>query len=164
MMEKSATYRYIGIDPGKSGGITMIDTKDNYMEAVKCPDRTIDMALIFHSFVGDEPNRVRLLMEKVWARPNNAVRSAFTYGVNYGQWLGIAAATEIHMYTVLPSEWMSSMGCKKGMDYAVRKKWLKEKSQSLYPNSKITLYTADSILIAHYAKETYFNEKSSSSA
>ena len=25
MMSKSVTYRYIGIDPGKSGGITMID-------------------------------------------------------------------------------------------------------------------------------------------
>jgi len=161
-MSKSVTYRYIGIDPGKSGGITMI--KNDTVETYKCPDRTIDMALLFYSMLGDEPNNVKLLMEKVWARPNNAVRSAFTYGVNYGQWLGIAAAAEIHMYTVLPAEWMTSVGCKKGMDYAVRKKWLKEKAQKLYPNCKITLYTADSILIAHYAKETYFNEKSSKSA
>ena len=114
--------------------------------------------------LGDNPNNVNLLMEKVWARPNNAVRSAFTYGVNYGQWLGIAAASETHMYTVLPSEWMTSIGCKKGMDYSERKKWLKEKAKKLYPECKVTLYTADSILIAHYAKETYFNETSPKTA
>ena len=159
-MDKSTTYRYIGIDPGKSGGITVIDGQDGTMETVKCPERTIDMAIMFHSFVGDEPNKVKLLMEKVWARPNNAVRSAFTYGVNYGQWLGIAAAAEIPMYTVIPSKWMTSIGCKKGMEYAERKKWLKAKAQKLYTNTRVTLNTADSILIGHYAKETYFNEKS----
>ena len=160
MMEKSATYRYIGIDPGKSGGITMIDAKDDYMEAVKCPDRTIDMALIFHSFVGDEPNRVRLLMEKVWARPNNAVRSAFTYGVNYGQWLGIAASHEIKMYTTLPNDWIKWIGCPKGMIVKDRKNWLKSKAKELYPDlKKVTLATADAILITHYAKEEYFNER-----
>ena len=161
-MGKSITYRYIGIDPGKSGGITMIE--NDCIETSKCPVRTIDMALVFHSFIGDNPSSVNLLMEKVWARPNNAVRAAFTYGVNYGQWLGIAAAAEIHMYTVLPSEWMTAIGCKKGMEYGERKKWLKGKAQSLYPNCKVTLYNADAILIAHYAKETYFNEKSSESA
>ena len=64
-MGKSVTYRYIGIDPGKSGGITVIDEKDGSMETVKCPERTIDMAIMFHSFVGDEPNNVKLLMEKI---------------------------------------------------------------------------------------------------
>ena len=161
-MTKLVTYRYIGIDPGKSGAITMIE--DECVETIQCPDRTIDMALAFYSMLGDEPNNVKLLMEKVWARPNNATRAAFTYGVNYGQWLGIAAAAEIHMYTVLPAKWMSSIGCKKGMEYTDRKKWLKEKAKELYPDCKVTLYNADSILIAHYAKETYFNEKSSESA
>ena len=161
-MAKSVTYRYIGIDPGKSGGITMIEGEK--IESYKCPDRTIDMAIIFESLLGSNPGNVKLLMEKVWARPNNAVRSAFTYGVNSGQWLGISASLEIHMYTVLPSQWMTAIGCKKGMDYADRKRWLKEKAKELYPNCKVTLYTADSILIAHYAKETYFNEKSPKSA
>ena len=122
------------------------------------------MALLFYSLLGDKPNNVKLLMEKVWARPNNATRSAFTYGVNYGQWLGIAAAAEVHMYTVLPSVWMTSIGCKKGMDYGDRKKWLKAKAQKLYPNSKVTLYNADAILVAHYAKKTFFNEKSPKTA
>ena len=73
-MGKLVTYRYIGIDPGKSGGITVIDSKDGSMETVKCPERTIDMAMMFYSFVGDNPNNVKLLIEKLWARPNNSTR------------------------------------------------------------------------------------------
>ena len=161
-MGKSATYRYIGIDPGKSGGITMLE--EDKIESYKCPERTIDMAMLFLSLLGDKPDKVKLLMEKVWARPNNATRTAFTYGVNYGQWLGIAAACEVHMYTVLPAKWMSFFGCKKGMEYPDRKRWLKQKAKEMHPDCKVTLYTSDSILIAEYAKKTYFNEKSPKTA
>lgn len=38
-------FRYIGIDPGKSGGITVVD-KD-FIKTLKCPDNTIDMATLF---------------------------------------------------------------------------------------------------------------------
>ena len=39
--------------------------------------------------------------------------------------------------------------------------WLKDKAKELYPElKKVTLATADSVLIAHYAKHSdYFNEK-----
>ena len=40
-----------------------------------------------------------------------------------------------------------------------RKKELKQIAKKLYANNKVTLYTADAILIAHYLKET-INEKS----
>jgi len=40
-----------------------------------------------------------------------------------------------------------------------RKRWLKAKAKKLYPKlKKVTLKTADAILIAHYAKEEFFNE------
>ena len=39
------------------------------------------------------------------------------------------------------------------------KRWFKEKAKELYPKiKKITLATADSILIAKYAKEEFFNK------
>jgi hypothetical protein len=54
---------------------------------------------------------------------------------------------------------MKWFGCPKGMISRDRKNWLKDKAKELYPNiKKITLATADAILIAHYAKEEYFNE------
>ena len=41
-----------------------------------------------------------------------------------------------------------------------RKNWLKSKAKELYPElKKVTLATADAILITHYAREEYFSEK-----
>ena len=104
------------------------------------------------------PDNIRLLMERVWARPTNAVRAAFSYGTNYGQWLGIAASNEVKMNTVIPAEWIRWIGCPKALKSVIRKRWLKEKAQELYPDIKrVTLKTSDAILIVHYAKGEYFN-------
>ena len=149
-MEKSH-FKYIGIDPGVSGGLVMIDEEGD-ISAIKCPKKVVDMAATFLSAIGSTaPEDVKFL--------NNASSRAFTYGVNYGQWLGIAASHEVKTYTELPLNWMKWFGCPKGMISRDRKNWLKDKAKELYPNiKKITLATADAILIAHYAKEEYFNE------
>ena len=153
-------FKYIGIDPGISGGIAVIDTKGK-MKAYKCPRSSDDMALLFQMCIGrTAPKNIKLLMERVWARPTNAVRAAFSYGTNYGQWLGIAASHEITMNTVIPVEWIKWVGCPKALKKDVRKRWLKEKARELYPNiNKLTLATSDAILITHYAREEHFNEK-----
>ena len=152
-------FKYIGIDPGAGGGIAVIDEEDN-IKAYKCPQSSEDMALLFQVLIGDTPpENIRLLMERVWARPTNAVRAAFSYGTNYGQWLGIAASNEVKMNTVIPTEWIRWIGCPKALKSVIRKRWLKEKAQELYPEIKrVTLKTSDAILITKYAKEEYFND------
>jgi len=151
--------KYIGIDPGKSGGIMAIDELGK-ATAYKCPEEVLDMSILFKLIIGHTaPDNVELLMERVWARPGNDVRAAFTYGVNYGQWLGIAASYEIKMYTVLPNNWIKWVGCPKALPVADRKRWLKAKAKKLYPElNKVTLATADAILITHYAEKEHFNE------
>ena len=70
-------FKYIGIDPGAGGGIAVIDKEDS-IKAYKCPQSSEDMALLFEVLIGDTPpENIRLLMERVWARPTNAVRAAF---------------------------------------------------------------------------------------
>ena len=157
---KISRFKYIGIDPGKSGGIVVIK-KDGSIEAHKCPEKVFDMAVLFRLLIGNTaPDDVNLLMERVWARPGNAVRAAFTYGINYGQWLGVAASHEVKMYTTLPNDWIKWVGCPKGLPVKERKHWLRDKAKELYPElKKVTLATADAILITYYAKEAYFNEK-----
>ena len=153
-------FKYIGIDPGAGGGIAVIDEEDN-IKAYKCPQSSEDMALLFEVLIGNSPpESIRLLMERVWARPTNAVRAAFSYGVNYGQWLGISSSHEIKMNTVIPTEWIRWIGCPKALKSVIRKRWLKEKAQELYPEIKrVTLKTSDAILITRYAKEEFFNDK-----
>ena len=150
--------KYIGIDPGKSGGIMVIDELGE-ATAYKCPEEALDMSILFKLIIGETaPDDVELLMERVWARPGNAVRSAFTYGVNYGQWLGIAASHEVKMHTVIPNCWIKWVGCPKALPLKERKHWLRDMAKKLYPElKKVTLATSDAILITHYAKEKFFN-------
>ena len=157
-MKTKSRFKYIGIDPGKSGGLAVID-EEGKMTAYKCPDSSEEMALLFQICIGNTPaEKIMLLMERVWARPTNAVRAAFSYGVNYGQWLGISATHEVQMNTVIPVGWIKWVGCPKALKRDVRKRWLKEKARELYPDiNKLTLATSDAILITHYAKEEYFN-------
>ena len=150
--------KFIGIDPGKSGGITLISDKG--IEAVKCPKEPADMAIFFEYFIGDTaPYNVGVLIERVWARPTNGSRHAFAYGFNYGVWFGVISRKYVEIHTTLPAKWIQYFNCPKGIEYNDRKKWLKEKAKELYPEiKKVTLATADSILIAHYAKEEFFNK------
>ena len=159
-MKKASRFKYIGIDPGKGGGIAVINEK-GIIKAYKCPDSSEEMALLFQILMGNTAaDKIRLLMERVWARPTNAVRAAFSYGVNYGQRLGIAASHEVQMNTAIPVEWIKWIGCPKALKRDVRKRWLKKKAGELYPKiNKLTLATSDAILITHYAKEEYFNGK-----
>ena len=157
-MKNTSRFKYIGIDPGVSGGIAVIDEK-GIMMAYKCPKSSDEMSLLFQMCMGSTPAaNIKLLMERVWARPTNAVRAAFSYGVNYGQWLGIVATHEVEMNTAIPVEWIKWVGCPKALKRDVRKRWLKEKAGELYPNvNKLTLATSDAILITHFAKEEFFN-------
>lgn len=160
MAKTQSHFKYIGIDPGAGGGIAVID-EGGEIKAYKCPKSSDEMALLFQMCMLKTPaNKVKLLMERVWARPTNAVRAAFSYGTNYGQWLGITASHEIKMNTVIPVEWIKWVGCPKALKRDVRKRWLKVKAGELYPDvNKLTLATSDAILITHYAKGEYFNEK-----
>ena len=150
--------KFIGIDPGKSGGITLISKEG--IETTKCPKEPSDMAIFFEYFIGDTaPYNVGVLIESVWARPTNGSRHAFAYCFNYGVWFGVISRKYVEIHTTLPAKWIQYFNCPKGIEYNDRKKWLKEKAKELYPEvKKVTLGTAYSILIAHYAKEEFFNK------
>ena len=143
--------KYIGIDPGKSGGIAVIyrDT----IKAYKCPSTVEDMAILFSLILEDTPaENVRVLIEKVWAMPTDGRSSLFTFGTNYGQWQGIIATHEIIPDYVPASKWMKYFDCPPKLKKQDRKNWLKDLAKVLYVDlPKVTLSTADAILIARYS-------------
>ena len=54
--------KYIGIDPGKSGGLMIIDEAGK-AEAHKCPEKVFDMSVLFKIAIGNTaPDNVNLLM------------------------------------------------------------------------------------------------------
>ena len=142
----------IGIDVGKSGGIAIIDSisEDSPLKAFKCPETVHDMAGLIQWSKWD-CRKTMCVIEKVHSMPKQGVKSMFTFGMNFGQWLGILSAFEIPYIEVTPQKWMKYYGAMP-KDKKARKTHLKHIAQSLYPSDKVTLYTADAILMAHYCR------------
>jgi crossover junction endodeoxyribonuclease RuvC len=139
---------FLGIDPGKSGGIGMVK---------KWPD---DSILIEHFKLDATEKditdwlreRTRLstcaVIEKVSSSPQMGVTSAFSFGRSFGFLLGALAALEIPYALVTPQKWQKAMGCMSKGDKNVTK----AAAQRLYPNEKITHATADALLLATYCR------------
>ena len=92
-------------------------------------------------------------IEQVHAFPTDARSSAFKFGRNYGEWLGVLGALRIKTIHVTPQKWMKYYKEKFKMalpkDKQQRKRKLKEIAAN-YTDKKVTLYNADAILIAVY--------------
>ena len=86
----------VGIDPGKSGGVVIINDSEerNDRELIqmhKCPTSPIGMSSILteaRNNAWSQNDRIVVAIEKVWAFPTDARSAAFKFGVNYGMWLG----------------------------------------------------------------------------
>jgi hypothetical protein len=142
----------IGVDPGKSGAVAF--WHEGIDKVIKCPNNVKDM----YEVVKTETTRFNpygsiAYLERVWARPSNATRAAFTFGVNYGEWLAILTALGIETILVTPQTWMKYYKDKFKMKLPKEKKDRKNKLKKIatyYTDKKVTLYNADAILIAAY--------------
>ena len=141
---------YIGIDPGKSGGICFL--MDDEIKTFKCPTTTHDMAEKL--IISKNIRKCTAVIERVHAFPGQGVTSCFNFGYNYGVWLGILSALHIQYKLVSPQKWMKYYGVPK-MEKKDRKNYLKQLAQQMYPDHKVTLYNADAILLANYLKKTH---------
>ena len=151
---------YIGIDPGKSGGIAYVyDDDATAAVAVKMPatDRDIWLALCCH----DEAN-TRVAIEKVGPSRGHdngrqqGVSSAFRFGLNYGVLRGCLVASGIPFDVVSPQKWQREFGLvfpkAMGLTSTEKKNRHKAKAQELFPHLKITHAIADALLIAEWAR------------
>ena len=141
---------YIGIDPGKSGGICFLMGDD--IKSFKCPDTTHDMTE--ELILAKNIRKCTAIIEKVHAFPGQGVTSCFNFGYNYGLWIGILSALKIPYVLVPPNKWMRYYSVPK-MERKDRKNYLKQLAQQMHPDHKVTLYNADAILLANYLKKTH---------
>lgn len=139
----------IGIDPGQSGGIAVIEyTISTYSAlAVSMPDTESDViAEILLAKRSAGP--VIAYLEQVNAMPKQGVSSTFKFGLSYGFLRGALAALEIRRNFVRPQVWQKALGCMSKGDKNVTKR----KAQEQFPDIKITHAIADSLLIAEYGR------------
>ena len=143
---------FIGIDPGKAGGFSFI-YEDLYM-AKKTPNTVLEIAAELINIKDIAPDvSMYAIIEHVHSMPGQGVKSVFTFGKGYGQWLGILATLKIPYIEVTPNKWMKHYGSMP-KDKKERKNHLKNLAQQRFPDIDITLATADAILICNYLRET----------
>lgn len=117
---------FIGVDPGVSGALALLDTKHNTLKIIQFPTFNISTSsgknrshldhtqLAYTLFdlirVGREENRpVRVVMEQVNAMPGQGVVSTFTFGKAYGTLIGLVAGAQLPLTLVRPTEWKKEM-------------------------------------------------------
>lgn len=137
---------YIGIDPGKSGGIAII-TPGGGAYAHKMPETDRDLLDLLSEFSADDN---RAVLEQVHAMPGQGVTSTFTFGRGYGKLEMALCASLIPFETVTPQKWQKLMGCLTKGDKNVSK----AAAQRLFPHLKVTHAIADALLIAEYCRRT----------
>lgn len=143
---------FLGIDPGKSGGMAFLSSKMGTIKLAKFGSRTEEQ--IDQLIKGLFPKVVHAAIEKVHAMPGQGVVSMFTFGQSYGFLRGLLVANGIGFTDVTPQRWQKDLNCRTGGDKNVSKR----KAQELYPMiaDNITHATADALLIATWNEANYY--------
>ena len=157
---RSDSTVYMGIDPGKAGGIVVLYGKQ--VETYPMPGTVHDVGAIFKKWGRNLD--CKAVIEKVSASPQMGVTSAFTFGNGFG-WLQMALdMADIKVEELTPQVWMKGLNIpprKKDMSDGEWKKSLRGRAQKLYPflpcwmwkNIGLQLCVTDALLIATYCKQ-----------
>ena len=179
MMPSIRKYKsFIGIDPGKSGGIAWIRGDGQLLRCTKIPETEIDL----WRWLSHCSSASFAVVEKVRTRPGESAKGAFTFGQGYGSLRMALVASGIPFDQVTPQKWIKALGIpsrkphdrtrmrsltkgkNKGKMVEERyggetdsqwKNRLKAQAQQLFPQETITLAKADALLIAEYCRRTY---------
>lgn len=144
---------YIGIDPGKAGGIAVVDHLGIVALTSKMPATVGDLLELLGRLGG--LSRPRAVLERVNAgvfgqgkAGRMGVTSAFTFGRGVGRLETALAASQIPYDSVSPLTWQKALGCQSGGDKNVTK----ARAQALFPGVTVTHAIADALLLAEFCR------------
>jgi|TARA_B110001452_G_scaffold260586_1_gene258292 crossover junction endodeoxyribonuclease RuvC len=161
--------RIIGIDPGLSGAIAILE--DNKIKELfdmpVMPDgkknkRQLNSALLVKLIKDNIENLEDTVMvvEQVNAMPGQGVTSMFNFGQTFGAIKGICAALGLPIFLVRPAKWKKHFDLINSSKDASRTKTIEMyPSMSEQLSKKKDVNKSDAILIARYYSETRFKEE-----
>lgn len=149
---------FVGIDPGASGAIAVIDSNREVILLQDWPGNEVVAASFLRDICEKKGSRnISAVIEKAHAMPKQGVKSMFSFGMNYGSWLGILASFEINFITITPKMWQKGVISK-----AQDKKPALAAAQRMFPTAKLTGPRggrkdgrADALLIADFCRRQY---------
>jgi len=157
---------FIGIDPGLSGAVAVIDDTAEFPENPRtmlfdAPTTMVDtkrkplapaMALLLKPFADRED--VLAVLENVHSMPKQGVASSFSFGEGKGMWEGILAAYSIPTEQVSPQRWKKEIMADQGKE----KDAARFKAMALFPaladQLKLKKHDgrAEALLLAEYGR------------
>lgn len=145
---------YLAVDPGKKGAIAARTPTGNvYLANYSTTADMVDHIQHWQtmSSIGDGDTEVIAYVESVHSSPQAGPKQSFSFGQNFGEWLGIFAALKTQVRLVKPQEWQRMIPNRSGKSGAELKRVLKAHAQRLYPSYTVTLTNADALLILDHA-------------
>ena len=160
--------KIIGIDPGLSGAIAILENKKvlnifdiPVMSEGKKNKRQLNSALLVN-LIKENINKeeeVAVVVEQVNAMPGQGVTSMFNFGQSFGILKGICSAMQLSVYFVRPAKWKKYFNLINSEKDASRTRAIE-----IFPyyssnlSRKKDSNKADAILIASFFFETYKDE------
>lgn len=141
---------FLGIDPGVSGGISVLNDDGTVVIAAKMPTTDRDLWDLVRIYTPRLACRSSAVIERVGPHPKEGVHSVFVFGQGYGRLVMALTAAMIPFSEVAPQVWQRVMQCRTKGDKNVSKR----RAQQLFPAVKMTHLLADSLLIAEFGRRS----------
>ena len=157
--------KIIGIDPGLSGAIAILENNKvlnifdiPVMSEGKKNKRQLNSALLVNLLkenINNKEEEVVVVVEQVNAMPGQGVTSMFNFGQTFGAIKGICAALDLPIFFVRPSKWKKHFELINSSKDSSRTKTIE-----MYPKlsnqlaKKKDVNKSDAILIARFFSET----------
>jgi crossover junction endodeoxyribonuclease RuvC len=143
---------FIGIDPGASGAIAVIDEFGAYVADLKLKDATERDIWVWVEDHCNQTADVHAAVELVHSMPKQGVASSFKFGFSAGFLRGLLVASAIPFVVVSPQRWQKEMNCMTRGDKNISK----EAAQRIWTSGvRITHANADALLIAEYCRRQW---------
>ena len=160
----------IGIDPGITGGICILENK-KIIEVYDTPTmidgkknkRQVNGSQVYNEIFKRikkiDKRNIKVIIEQVSAMPGQGGTSMFNFGQSFGILKGMCSAMQLPMYFVRPAKWKKYFNLINSEKDASRTKAIE-----IFPyyssnlSKKKDSNKADAILIASYFFETYKEE------
>lgn len=156
----------IGIDPGLTGAICVLDTSNYaliehmHMPTMKSGTKNTVNGIAVTDFIAAQSDVIGVCIENVSAGPNDGKAGAFSFGKAAGICIGVVQAFNLPMHSVAPQSWKKKAGLLKTEKDAARSLALQ-----YYPSVKDLALKgkgqalADSIFIARFGVNKFIVEK-----
>jgi len=161
--------KFIGIDPGKSGGMASIRCDENLGIVsysahgfATMTEREITRGLRKMIRGSTEAESLCVLIEKQGVRPlTDRPKNIATLHHQFGILHGCLLTLEVGYEDISPHAWQKTFKLlmPKGTESAAKKRKHKEKAQQFFPEVNVTLQTCDALLIAEYGRRLHYKGK-----